>query len=705
MTVPSPDASASAVRVERRGRIALIVVDNPPVNALSQAVRAGLLDAVRALRDDDGLDGGVVACAGRTFVSGADVREFGRPPADPPLPEVMAALDACPKPLAAALHGTPLGGGFEVALACHYRIAAPDTRMGLPETKLGVIPGAGGTQRLPRLVGVEAAAEMVASGRQVGAEEALRLGIVDRIAEGDVAEDAIAFLAERIAAGGPHPVVSARTAAPVPPETAARLLADATRRARGVEAPVEAVRAVLRSAEVPFDEGLAHERAAFLRLRDGEQSAALRHVFFARREAGKVPGLGDAAPREVRAVGVVGAGTMGAGIAVAYLEAGYAVTVVETDEAALRRGRDRIAGIHADLVSRGRAAEAAIAERDARLALAIGPEALGDADLVVEAAFEDMDVKRDLFARLGRVAKPGAVLATNTSYLDVDAIAAASGRPADCLGLHFFAPANVMRLLEVVRGAATAPDVLATGLAVGKRLGKTAVVAGVCDGFVGNRIWASLRRHYEYLMEDGAAPEEIDAAMVAYGFPMGPFAVFDLSGLDIAWAQRKRRAATRDPAERYVRVADRLCELGRFGRKTGAGWYAYPGGGKAVPDPLVAEILAEERAAKGIAPRPATAEAIQRRAVAAMANEAAKILEEGIALRPSDVDLVMIDGYGFPAHRGGPLFQADRIGLPEVLREVEAAAAAGGAGSEPSALLRRLAAEGGSFGAWAASRG
>jgi len=699
------DTDAPAVRVERRGRIALIVVDNPPVNALSQAVRAGLLDAVRALAADDGLDGGVLACAGRTFVSGADVREFGKPPADPPLPEVMAALDACPKPLAAALHGTPLGGGFELALACHHRIAAPDARMGLPETTLGIIPGSGGTQRLPRLVGIEAAAEMAASGRQVGAEEALRLGILDRIAEGDVVEDAVALLAERIAAGGPHPVVSARTAAPVPPETAERLLADARRRARGVEAPVEAVRAVLKAAELPFSEGLAHERAVFVRLRDGEQSAALRHVFFARREASKVPGLEGAAAREVGAVGVVGAGTMGAGIAVAFLEAGCAVTVVETDAAALGRGRERIAGIHADLVARGRAAVDGIADREARLTLAVGPEALGDADLVVEAAFEDMEVKRDLFARLGRTAKPGAVLATNTSYLDVDAIAEASGRPADCLGLHFFAPANVMRLLEVVRGAATAPDVLATGLAVGRRLGKTAVVAGVCDGFVGNRVWASLRRHYEYLMEDGAAPEEIDAAMVAYGFPMGPFAVFDLSGLDIAWAQRKRRAATRDPAERYVRVADRLCELGRFGRKTGAGWYAYPEGGKAVPDPLVARILAEERAAKGIEPRPAAAEAIQRRAVAAMANEAAKILEEGIALRPSDVDLVMIDGYGFPAHRGGPLFQADRIGLPEVLREVEAAAAAGGAGSEPSALLRRLAADGGSFAGWAASRG
>jgi 3-hydroxyacyl-CoA dehydrogenase len=387
---------------------------------------------------------------------------------------------------------------------------------------------------------------------------------------------------------------------------------------------------------------------------------------------------------------------MGSGIAIAAADAGLGVTIAETDAEGVARAAARVAAHYADQAKKGRLTEAQAAERRDRIAVAVGVEALAHADLVIEAVFEDMGVKQDIFARLGRVAKPGAVLATNTSYLDVDAIADASGRPGDVLGLHFFAPANVMRLLEVVRAARTAPDALATGLALGKRLGKLSVVAGVCDGFIGNRIWSAWRRHLEYLVEDGATPEQIDAAIVAWGLPMGPFAVYDMSGLDIAWATRKRKAATRDPAERYVRIADRLCEAGRMGRKTGAGWYRYADG-KAHPDPDVAAIVADERRQRGIVARPFTAEAIQRRSLAAIANEAARILAEGIAQRPSDIDMVMVAGYGFPNWRGGPLFEADRIGLPAVLAEVEAAAAVGGAGAEPSPLLVDLVRTGRAF--------
>jgi 3-hydroxyacyl-CoA dehydrogenase len=686
----------SPVTLSRRGRIAIVTIDNPPVNALSHAVRQGLADALAALAADAGLDGAVLACAGRTFVAGADVTEFGRPAEPPFLADLLDTVEAGSKPVCAALFGTTLGGGFELALACHYRAATPTAEIGLPEVKLGLIPGAGGTQRLPRLIGIAAAIDVATTGRRVKAAEAAALGIVDRVAEGDLVDAAVAFLEERIAAGGAFPVASARAVAAPTPAEAEALLAEVRRKARGVDAPVEAALSVLRAAALPFAEGLAAERDAFERLRASDQSKALRHVFFAEREAAKVPGLAGVQGRAVTTVGVVGGGLMGSGIAIAAADAGLGVTIAETDAEGVARAAARVAAHYADQAKKGRLTEAQAAERRDRIAVAVGVEALAHADLVIEAVFEDMGVKQDIFARLGRVAKPGAVLATNTSYLDVDAIADASGRPGDVLGLHFFAPANVMRLLEVVRAARTAPDALATGLALGKRLGKLSVVAGVCDGFIGNRIWSAWRRHLEYLVEDGATPEQIDAAIVAWGLPMGPFAVYDMSGLDIAWATRKRKAATRDPAERYVRIADRLCEAGRMGRKTGAGWYRYADG-KAHPDPDVAAIVADERRQRGIVARPFTAEAIQRRSLAAIANEAARILAEGIAQRPSDIDMVMVAGYGFPNWRGGPLFEADRIGLPAVLAEVEAAAAVGGAGAEPSPLLVDLVRTGRAF--------
>jgi 3-hydroxyacyl-CoA dehydrogenase len=478
----------------------------------------------------------------------------------------------------------------------------------------------------------------------------------------------------------------------------------ALKAAKGVPAIAAAVALLRETARMDFAPGLARERAVFLPLRASAGAAALRHLFLAEREASRVPGLEGVAPRVVAKVGVIGGGTMGSGIAMAVADAGLPVVVIERDAEAAAGCAARLRDAYAGQAAKGRLSEAVAAERTACITPTGDWNALADADLIIEAAFEEMSVKEDIFRRLDAVAKPGAVLATNTSYLDPDAIAAFTSRPRDVLGLHFFAPANVMKLLEVVHAAKTAPAVLATGIAFGKKLGKLPVVSGVCEGFIGNRIYAAYRRHAEYLVADGASPQQVDAALQEYGFAMGLFAVGDMSGLDIAWAMRKRRAATRDPAERYVAIADRLCEAGRLGRKTKAGWYDYASG-QARPDPAVDAIVAAERAAAGIAPRAFTAEQIQHRLLAVMANEGAKILEEGIALRPSDIDLVFTNGYGFPRLKGGPLFAADRRGLPAVLAEVEAAHAAGGAGSEPAALLRELAEAGSSFKQWQRGRG
>ena len=691
------------VRLDRRDGFAIVIVDNPPVNALSQAVRNGLLDAAIAIAEDASIEGFVIACAGRTFVVGADIREFGSTTLEPFLPDVIAAFEATAKPSVAAIHGTALGGGFELALGCTWRMMAQHAEVGLPEVGLGLIPGAGGTQRLPRLAGIAKALDLVVSGRRVGAREAVDLGIADAISEGDLVEDALAFLATQVVEKAAATPVSKR---PVPAfdEKDVTAIADkAKQRARGQISPTRAVEAVLNAAYLPFAEGMAAERASFLALVPSDQAKALRHAFFGKREVWKVPGLDDVASRPVERIGIVGAGTMGAGIAVAAADAGYAVTVVETSEAAATSGWERIEGIYDGLVQKGRLDAARREARLANLTVAAGIEALKDCDLVVEAVFEDMAVKKDLVRQLGAVLKPDAILASNTSYLDLDAIAAAAPHPENVCGMHFFSPANVMKLLEVVRGKETAPEVIQTALAVGRRMGKIAVVAGVCDGFIGNRIWAAWRCQAEFLLEDGAAPEEIDAAMVEFGFPMGPFAVYDLSGLDIAWAQRKRQAATRDPYARYVAIPDRVCEAGRLGRKTGAGWYSYASG-KAQPDPAVGEIIEGARRQKGIVARAYGADEIQARARAAMVNEGARILEEGIALRPVDVDMVMIHGYGYPAWRGGPMFEADLMGLNAALSEVRDMCRAAGYGFQPSRLLVRLAEDGRSFADWAAER-
>lgn len=691
MTTPE----TSPVRIEVSDGIAFVIIDNPPVNATSQPVRAGLLAAIAKVQTDAAVAAAVIAGEGRAFVAGADIREFGKPVVAPALLEVCNAIEACDKPVVAAIHGVALGGGFELALSCHARVVTKDARVGLPEVKLGLIPGAGGTQRLPRLIGMIAALDLITSGTQLRAEQAVKLGIADRMADGHGRAAAAALARDLL--GKP---LRRSGALAVPAFDAAALdaaILNVAKKARGQISPVKAAEAVRLAATLPLDEGLKRERASFLELVGGSQSRALRHVFFAEREVLRVPGLDGVAPRPVANAGVIGAGTMGAGIAVALADAGIPVTVVETDATAVAAGRGRVQATYDRMLKSGRIAAP---ERDARLARIAFTEdfaALAAPDLIVEAVFEDLAVKQNVFRRLGSVAKPGAVLASNTSYLDIDPIAAESARAGDVIGLHFFAPANVMRLVEIIRGADSKPDALATGLALAKRLGKIPVVCGICDGFVGNRILVAYRSQAEFALESGALPQEVDAAFEAFGFPMGPFAVSDLSGLDIAWARRKRLAATRDPRVRYPsRVADRLCELGRFGQKTGAGWYRYDSGKRSV-DPIVGRVIEQVSAELGLARKPVNAEALQRRIRAAMVNEGAKILAEGIAARALDIDMVMIHGYGYPAWRGGPMFEADEIGLTTILADVRAMASEAGVGWEPAPLLLELAASGGRF--------
>jgi 3-hydroxyacyl-CoA dehydrogenase len=642
--------------------VLLIEIDHPPVNALSTDVRKGLMTAIAHGEAAKDIAAIVITGAGTIFIGGADIREFGAPPAEPILPTVLAATENATKPVVAAINGAALGGGLEVALAAHRRIASATATLALPEVKLGIVPGAGGTQRLPRLIGIPAAIDMIATGRTAPAAEALKLGIVDRIESGDLRAAAIA---EARSLTGTS--LRRSGACDVPPASAEAIDAAASKalaRVRGQNAPHEAVRLVRLTVDMPFANGLVEERRTFLALRDSEQAAALRHVFFAERAAAKVPGLEDVKPRKIATIGVVGLGLMGSGTATCALDAGYTVTGVEQTEDAAAKGRSRIEGLLDRALQSGRIDAAGKADRLQRLTTSGALQSLATADLVIEAVFDDLSVKTELFVRLDGIVRSDAILATNTSYLDPDSIAASTTRPERVLGLHFFSPANVMRLLEVVRCAHTAPDVLATGLAVAKRLRKLPIVCGVTEGFIGNRIFSAYRREAEFLLEDGALPQQIDAAMEAYGLAMGPFAVFDLAGLEIAWARRKRQAATRDPKERYVDIADYLCEAGRLGMKAGRGWYRYPDGKREV-DPEVTALIEQRRAAKGLVARNISDDEIRQRLLAAMAVEGAALLSEGIAARASDIDLVMINGYGFPAHKGGPMFAAERAKGPK----------------------------------------
>ncbi len=654
-------AFSETVRGMVSNGVLLIEIDHAPVNALSTDVRKGLLAAIAHGAETAEIVAMVMTGAGAIFIGGADIREFGAPPAEPVLPTVLAAIENAQKPVVAAINGAALGGGLEVALAAHRRIAGPAATLALPEVKLGIIPGAGGTQRLPRLIGIPAAIDMIATGRIAPAPEALKLGIIDRIESGDLRATAIAEA--RALVGTSLRRSGAVDVAPVTVEAIDAAASKALARARGQTAPREAVRLVRLSGERPFADALAEERRTFLALRDSDQAAALRHVFFAERAAAKVPGLESVKPRKVEAIGVVGLGLMGSGIAACVLDAGYSVIGVEQTEDGAAKGRERIEGLLDRALQSGRIDAAGKADRLRRLTTSAEMHSLNAADLVIEAVFDALAVKTELFVRLDGIVRPDAILATNTSYLDPDAIAAATTRPERVLGLHFFSPANVMRLVEVVRCGRTAPDVLATGLAVAKRLRKLPIVCGVTEGFIGNRIFSAYRREAEFLLEDGALPQQVDAAMEAYGFAMGPFAVFDLAGLGIAWARRKRQAATRDPKARYVDIADHLCEAGRLGMKAGRGWYRYRDGKREV-DPEVMALIEQRRAAKGLVAGNISDDEIRQRLLAAMAAEGATLLSEGIAARASDIDLVMINGYGFPAYKGGPMFAAEQAKGP-----------------------------------------
>lgn len=661
---------AEAVRLEREGEVAVLVIDSPPVNALGLAVRAGLADGIAAASADDAVKAIVIRADGRTFPAGADISEFGKPPQDPWLPEVCNQIEACAKPVIAALHGTALGGGFEVALSAHWRIALASAKVGLPEVTLGILPGAGGTQRTPRLIGAEQALDMMISGKPIAAAKALAMGLLDEVVEDDLPGAALRLARKLIAEGAaPRPTRERRDgmrdAVAYEAAVAAARKAQASNRLPGPRRIVDCVEAALL---LPFDQGLQYERAAFSELVGSPEASGLRHAFFSERRAAKMPEA-KAAARPLAKVAVVGGGLMGAGIAYACLSAGYTVSLMDRDREGLARGLERIAKLQEGAVEKGRMSAAQREADWARLSGVMDMAQLADADLAIEAVFEDFDVKADVLRGLDAVLKPGAVLATNTSYLDVDALATVTSRPADVVGLHFFSPAHVMRLLEIVVGKATAPEAVATGLALAKKLGKVAVRSGVCDGFIGNRILTAYRQVAEFLIEDGATPSQVDRAMRTFGMPLGPFEVSDMAGLQIAWARRKRLAATRDPARRYVAVADRLCEAGRFGQSTGKGWYRYEGR-KPVEDPEVLAIIETERTAKGITARSFTDDEIATRLLVAMANEGAKILAEGIALRPSDIDVVKLFGYGFPRWEGGPMHWADRFGILQLKKAV-----------------------------------
>ncbi|MEJ1990512.1 MAG: 3-hydroxyacyl-CoA dehydrogenase NAD-binding domain-containing protein [Maritimibacter sp.] len=647
------------VTVEIRDAIGWVTIDSPPVNALGQSVRQGLMEAVTQLAEAD-VQAVVLTGAGRTFVAGADIRELGKTPAEPYLPDVLAAIAAAPVPWIAAINGMALGGGLEVAMACHARIAAPSAKLGLPEVNIGIIPGSGGTVRLPRLVPMATAIKLVTSGKPIGAQEALDAGLVDRLSGEDLLGEAAAMARDLAEMGRPKPALERDLVAGDPIDWDAQA-SQLRKRSRGAAAPLEALASLKCAASEPVDVALAGERERFLRLAASDEAAALRHIFFAERAAGKGLKQAQADPVDLSRVGVIGGGTMGAGIATALLLAGSQVHLIERDAAAAETARTRVADTIAASVKRG---VVPVAKGEAALAeLSTGADyaALADCPLVIEAVFEDLDVKRQVFETLDAIMPAEAILATNTSYLDVNVLAQTTRDPSRILGLHFFSPAHVMKLLEVVRGEATSARALATGGALAKLLRKIPVVAGVCDGFIGNRIMAAYRRECEFMLEEGALPQQIDAAMQEFGFAMGIYAVQDMSGLDIAWAQRKARAPLRDPAERYARIADRLCEAGRLGRKTGKGWYDYSSG-KAEVDPEVTRIIEEESARAGRERTTFTAPEIMARILGTMQREGQAVLDEGIAESADDIDVVMITGYGFPRHKGGPMYLASKAG-------------------------------------------
>ncbi|AOW23921.1 3-hydroxyacyl-CoA dehydrogenase [Sphingomonas melonis TY] len=652
----------SPIRTERHDDVLVIISDNPPVNALGAAVRQGLEAAIKEGVADASIAAMVIRCDGRTFFAGADITEFGKPMVEPGLPTVVDMIEASTKPIVAAIHGTALGGGCEVALGCHYRVAVPSAKLGTPEVKLGLLPGAGGTQRLPRIAGVALALEMTAKGDPISAKKAQEAGLIDKIVGEDSLEaDAIAF-ANEVKAKRPIPRASERTVQPDPDAVAAFEKANG-RRFRGFDAPAANIACVVKATETSFVDGIAFERQEFMKLMMGNQSAAQRHIFFAERQAAKIDDVpADTVKRPIKRVGVIGAGTMGGGIAMNFLSAGIPVTIVEMAQEALDRGTGVIRKNYEATAAKGRMKPEQVEAAMGALTPTLDFDALGDCDLIIEAVYENMDVKKEIFTRLDGLAKPGAILASNTSYLDIDEIAAVTKRPQDVVGMHFFSPANVMKLLEVVRGAKTAPDVLATVMDLAKKIKKVAVVAGVTYGFIGNRMLMPRQVEANKLLLEGATPEQIDRVHVAFGMPMGPFQMADLAGVDIGWH--------RDP-NRIENVRDALAAEGRWGQKKQAGFYDYDEKRNPTPSPRVAEIIQEWRDKTGTPQHEVTDEEIVERTLYTMVNEGALILEEGKAQRASDVDVVWIYGYGWPVYRGGPMFWAQSEGLGKIVAGLE----------------------------------
>lgn len=687
-------AITEAVSLEKQGEIGMLWIDNPPVNALGHPVRKGMADGIEMAEKDDEIRAIVVICKGRTFCAGADIREFGKPPKEPHLPDVLNRFDQCKKPIIAAIHGTAFGGGLETALSSHFRVAVPTAQFGLPEVKLGLLPGAGGTQRLPRLIGPQKALPLVATGNPINAEKALEEGLVDEIINGDLADGAVDF-AKRVLAEK-RPLVRVRDMndridqARNKPEIFDDYRKQLAKRARGFEAPEACVKAVEAAVEKPFEDGLSVERALFEKLMSGSQSAAQRYYFFAERQVAKIPDIPKDTPLiDIKKVGVIGAGTMGGGITMNFVNAGIPVTLVEAKQEFLDRGLGVIRKNYDISASRGKMTAE---EVDSRMGLITGTtsmEDLADADLVIEAVYENMNLKKEIFAKLDNICKDGAILSTNTSYLDVNEIAAQTKRPEYVLGLHFFSPANVMRLLEIVRAEKTSIPVLATSIAIAKKIKKIAVVVRVCHGFAGNRMFAQRKREAEKLIMEGALPSQVDKVIYDFGFPMGPFALADLIGIDLGWDKDNTNSRT---------MQEVLCEQGRFGQKNGRGFYNYEEGSRAPkPAPEIDELIIEFSKKKGYIRREISDEEILQRCIYPIINEGAKILEEKIAVRPSDLDVIWVNGYGWPVYRGGPMFYADLVGLDKILEVLKKFQAEHGDDFRPAALLEQLVKEGRNF--------
>ena len=680
----------SPISTTRHGDILIVTSNNPPVNALGAAVRQGLVAAIEEAEGDASIKAVVIACAGQTFFAGADITEFGKPPVLPWLPEVVDRIEGCAKPVVAAIHGTALGGGLEVALGCHYRVAVPAAKFGVPEVKLGLLPGAGGTQRLPRVAGVPKALEMATSGGMIGGKEAAAIGLVDRLIEGDLVQHAVAF-AEEIRDIRPLPKSSERQdkVDGIDPGIFADFRKANARKFKGFEAPELNIQAIEAAVAKPYAKGVLVERKLFMQLMSGRQARAQQYFFFAERKASKIDGIpDDTKPRDIKRVGMIGAGTMGGGISMNFLSAGIPVTIVEMQQDALDRGTSLMRKNYEATAAKGRMTADQVEAAMAALTPTLDFAALADCDLIIEAVFEQMDVKQEIFAKLDKIAKPGAILASNTSYLNIDEIAAATSRPQDVVGLHFFSPANVMKLLEVVRGAETGPDVLVTAMQLAKRIKKVAVVAGVCYGFIGNRMLIPRHREAEKLLLEGATPEQIDKVHLDFGMPMGPFQMSDLAGVDIGWHRDPTRIGT---------LRDALCAGNRWGQKKGAGFYDYDEQRRPTPSPVVQRLIEEFAIKDGITRRDISDQEIIERTLYTMVNEGAKILEEGMAQRASDIDVVWIYGYGWPVYRGGPMHWADSEGLDKIVGGLRNQEARMGSDFSFSTLLIDKAAAGGKF--------